>query len=158
MSKQSLLVFALVFSLALLLGACAGGGEQGITVKDVWARQSPTADGNSAAYMIIGNGGQKADALIGVSTDVAAMAELHEMAMENEVMKMRPVAGQRIEIPAGGSVELKPGGLHVMLMGLNQMLEPGKSFKLTLKFEKAGDQTVTVEVRKMEGMDGMEGM
>lgn len=142
--------------LVLLVGSVLAGcvGRQGpvITVENPWVRTAMMADGNSAAYMVIKNNAGQADALIGAATDVAAAAELHEMVMEGDVMKMRPVAGQRIEIPARGQVELKPGGLHVMLIGLKQKLDPGATVDLTLRFEKAGEVRVKAEVRAVESM------
>jgi hypothetical protein len=68
------------------------------------------------------------------------------MSMQGMVMKMRPITG--LDIPAGQPVTLKPGGEHIMLMGLNQPLHEGQSFPLTLDFEKAGPRTVTVTVEK----------
>ena len=101
--------------------------------------------------MTIQNKGNEADALIGVSSSASEAAEIHEMTMEGDVMKMRPVEGQRLEIPANGQVELKPGGLHVMLLDLGQKLEAGKSIELKLQFEKSGEKVLTVEIRSAEG-------
>jgi copper(I)-binding protein len=81
-----------------------------------------------------------------LSTPVAKKAELHTMLMEGTVMKMRRLAG--LDIPAGEAVTLKPGGDHVMLMGLNQPLRAGQTFPLTLDFEKAGRRTVMVSIEK----------
>ncbi|HEX3417160.1 MAG TPA: copper chaperone PCu(A)C, partial [Stellaceae bacterium] len=87
-----------------------------------------------------------ADRLVSASTPVAKKAELHTMSMQGMVMKMRPISG--VDIPAGQAVSLKPGGEHIMLMGLNQPLREGQSFPLNLDFEKAGQRTVTVTVEK----------
>ncbi len=159
MSKR-LARLALIVTLGAAIGllvAC-GGGAQGpsVTVSDAWARSSPTADGNSAIYMTIKNAGSEADALVKAATSVSNVTEIHEMIMENQVMKMRPVAGQRLDIPAGGNVELKPGGVHLMLIGLKQQLKPGDKVDVTLTFEKSGDKTVQAEVRALEGMEGMQ--
>jgi copper(I)-binding protein len=75
------------------------------------------------------------------------------MEMAGMVMKMRPVAG--LDIPAGQSVDLKPGGEHIMLIGLHQPLREGQSFTLTLNFEKAGPRTVSVAIEKAGAMSGM---
>jgi copper(I)-binding protein len=99
----------------------------------------------SAAYMTINNSGE-ADKLIAAKGDVAQNIELHTMEMKDGVMEMRMVEGG-IDIPANGSVELKPGGLHVMLIGLNRDLKNGDQVKLTLEFEKAGSVEVQAEVR-----------
>ena len=79
-----------------------------------------------------------------------ARAELHEHAMAGMVMKMRPLAG--LAIPAGQTVALAPGGMHIMLVGLKAPLREGQSFPLTLTFAKAGPQTVTVMVGKVGAM------
>lgn len=100
---------------------------------------------NSAAYLKIKNRSGDADRLLRVESDIAQAVELHESVMENDIMTMRPV--NFIEIPASGEVELKPGGLHIMLIGLNEALRPGAKVQLTLVFEKAGNLTVEAEVR-----------
>jgi len=125
-----------------------GSGQASSVAKvqaaDVWARA--TATGNSAAYMILRNGGDAADRLVKAESDVADAVELHKMIMEGSMMQMAPV--ENIEIPAKGQAELKPGGLHVMLIGLKHELKPGEKIKLKLQFEKAGMQEVEAEVRK----------
>jgi len=98
-----------------------------------------------AAYMLIANSGG-ADKLISASTNVAKTVELHTVIEENGVMQMRPVEGG-IEVPASGNVELKPGGYHVMLIGLTKDLKAGDTVDLTLQFEKAGTTTLTAQVR-----------
>lgn len=102
---------------------------------------------NSAAYMVIRNTGSEADKLIAASTDVAKTVELHTVIEEGGVMRMRQVEGG-IDIPANGQVELKPGGFHVMLIGLTRDLNAGDKVELTLTFEKAGQIPVTAEVRQ----------
>lgn len=152
-----------------LLAACSGSGaDGGITVADAWARPSPMVAGAGAAYMKITNSGSEADALLGAASDVAMTVEVHEtVALEEPaatdgmggmetpaatdgmgggMMGMRPV--ERVEIPAGGSVELKPGGYHVMLIGLKRELKVGETIEITLTFEKAGEVKVSAEVRE----------
>lgn len=140
-----------------LLCACSGGVQgPNITIADAWVRQSPAAEGTSAAYMTLKNSGSAADTLVKVATKVSDAAEVHEMSMENQVMKMRPIPGQRLEIPARGAVELKPEGLHIMLIRLKQQLNPGDKIDLTLTFEKSGEKTVQAEVRAIAGMKNMQ--
>jgi len=102
-----------------------------------WARATPKGASVGGAYMKITNTGTATDRLIGGSTDVAGRFEVHEMSMDNGVMKMRSVA-DGLEIKPGQTVELKPGGYHVMLMGLKEQLVQGQHFKATLEFVKAG--------------------
>ena len=88
----------------------------------------------------------QADRLTGAATDAAAAVEIHETTMENDVMSMHPVDG--IDIAAGESVSLAPGGLHIMLIGLQRNLIAGEKLDLTLTFEKAGQVSVEAEIRQ----------
>ncbi|MCC6945739.1 MAG: copper chaperone PCu(A)C [Thermomicrobiales bacterium] len=106
---------------------------------------SPVAMSTGAAYMTIANNGDSADRLVAVETDAAGVAEIHEVADVSGVMTMRPL-DDGLEIPAGESVELMPGGYHVMMIGLTGDLMPGETFDLTLTFEHAGDVTVTAQI------------
>jgi len=140
-----------------LLGGCGRGGA-GVAVEDAWARPARVG-GNSAAYFVVHNRSGSEDALVSASAEVAGKAEVHEtvaleggehrdMAMDrgSGAMQMRPV--ERVQVPAGGTVEFRPGGYHVMLMELKQDLKVGDSFRLTLNFEKSGSRTVEVKVQE----------
>lgn len=122
-------------------GASVTLGE--LTVSLAFARATLPNAPVGGAYLTIVNNGRSDDRLVSAEAPVAGKVELHEMAMEGDVMKMRQLA-DGIPLPAGATVELKPGGLHIMLMGLKQALVEGTSFPLTLTFEHAG--TVTVDV------------
>ena len=115
-----------------------------ISIGHPWAR--PTAAGQpvGGGFMKFSNGGAAADRLVAASAAVSARVELHTMRMEGDVMRMRQV--DAIDLPANATVELKPGGLHLMLMGLKEPLKAGDTFPLTLRFEKAGEVVVTVNV------------
>lgn len=114
-----------------------------LTVQNPWARASAGQAGNSAAFLtLVGTG--PADRLVSASAPVAAKVELHETTMDGNVMRMRPVAG--IDVAPGRPAELKPGGLHIMLLGLTRPLKAGESFPLTLTFAQAPPMTVTVTV------------
>jgi copper(I)-binding protein len=140
MIGRGLLVVAACFVVASPALAQTGKLE----VSDAWARATPAKAENGVAYLTITT--PTPDRLVSVSSPVAKKAELHTMEMAGMVMKMRPLAG--LDIPAGQSVTLKPGGEHIMLMGLNGPLREGQSFPLTLTFEKAGAREVTVPVEK----------
>lgn len=114
-----------------------------------WARAA--APPNGAAYLTITNQGQTPDRLVRVSSPAAEMSQLHVHLVEDGIMKMRPIDG--IDIEPGAPVELKPGGLHIMLMGLKAPLTAGMKFPLTLSFEKAGDVTVEVWVETAGAME-----
>lgn len=146
------LMFVLGIMAVLVLNGCGGARSAGpqIEVKNVWARPTRVGMGGkvtSAAYMIIANKGDETDRLVGIMSDVAEAAEIHQTIREGDVMRMQPVTGG-LEIPAGGSVELKPGGYHIMLIGVKRELKPGDRFSLVLEFQKSGRKTIQVEVKE----------
>jgi len=140
---------------ALFAGlSIAQGAGPSIQVQDAWARQAPmmppmghmhAAGGNGAVYMSLRNTGQETDALVGGSSDAAESVELHETMREGDVMRMRPVT--KLEVPAGGVLEMKPGGLHVMLINLKRDLRPGDRIHVTLTFERGAPVSLEVPVR-----------
>lgn len=149
--------------------APAGPAAAGVVVDTVWARSSPTMARAGAVYLTVDNPGAEVDALLGaeVGASVAGRIELHEMvataperdggmsttpmggqhdsAGSGGMMTMQPV--ERVEISPGGTVTLAPGGYHLMLLDLVEPLEVGDRFEVTLSFERAGDVTVTADVR-----------
>ena len=98
----------------------------------------------SAVYMTLINNGDTDQRLVGAHTDVARITEIHETTMENDVMRMRPVDG--VDLPADASVQLEPGGHHVMLLDLQQPLIPGAAVMVTLVFESGDKLIVAVPV------------
>ena len=131
-----------------LLASCAVAQEGSIEKKDAWARATPGGAQTAAAYVTVASA--TGDKLTGASSPVAKEAQLHSMNMENGVMKMRQVDG--IDLPAGKTVTLQPGGYHIMLTGLTQPLTEGQMFPLTLTFAKAGPHEVKVMVQKIGAM------
>lgn len=107
-----------------------------LTVQAPWSRATPGGSRVGVGYLDIRNAGPAPDRLIGVLSEIAGRAEIHESVVEGAVARMRPV--EALEIKAGGRAELKPGGYHVMFMGLNRPLREGERFKATLEFERAG--------------------
>ena len=99
-----------------------------------------------AGFVLLRNAGA-ADRVMGAASPVAGRVEMHVTVREGEVMKMREVSA--FEIPAGGTFELRPGGAHLMLMGLKRPLKKGDKVPLTLKLEKGGELTVELEVQEM---------
>jgi periplasmic copper chaperone A len=128
-----------LFLTCLLIANSALGQTGQLEIKTPWARATPGHAENGAAYFTIVS--PTADRLTAVSSPVAKKAELHTMSMEGGVMRMRPLAA--IDIPAGQTVTLSPGGMHIMLLGLTQPLHQGQSFPLTLSFGQAGPRQVT---------------
>ncbi len=125
--------------------AVAGDARLGsIAITGAWARATPAAAQAGGAFVTIVNEGKADDQLVSASSDVARQVQLHSHVMEGDIMRMREVAA--IPIPAGQTVALAPGGLHIMLIGLVHPLLQGSSFPLTLVFKQAGAVTVTVDV------------
>jgi periplasmic copper chaperone A len=108
-----------------------------------WSRAAG-ANTNGAGFMTIRNSGTQPDRLLSASTPIARVVELHTHIREGEVMRMRPV--QDIPVPAGQTVRLRPGGLHVMLIGLTEPLRQGAEVPLTLRFERAGEVQVMLAI------------
>ena len=133
-----------VIGLALAGGLSAGAAvAQSVQVEGAWARATVAGQQASGAFMTLS--APQGATLEGVSSPAAAAAELHEMAMQGNVMRMRPVA--TIALPAGQPVELKPGGLHVMLMGLKTPLVAGSTLPLTLRVRDAKGVQASVELQ-----------
>lgn len=137
--------------------ALAGDAIKGtIGVHSAWARATPPKAPAGGAFMTIANAGAQDDALVAAKAGVSKTVELHTHINDNGVMRMRAVPS--IPVKAGEKVELAPGGLHVMLIGLEAPLEQGKSFPLVLVFEKAGEITVPVDIQAVGAMGGAPAM
>lgn len=166
-ARPSRWLLAMVITAAALVG-CSSGGSSMIAVTGAWARASSTLTAPGAAYMTIENNGTAADALVGASSPAATTVEIHETVVlepatpsegmgmggplpsgsggsDGGMMGMQPVA--RLQVPAGGRVELAPGSYHVMLIGLARELRPGDTIEITLRFEKAGEIRVDAPAR-----------
>lgn len=142
-----------IIVLAFLLGGCTAAGSETavgeLEIMGVWGRNSPMAAPNAAFYMTIVNNTAADEQLLSAAADVCGVVELHEMYMkEADVMGMREVPGGVIDIPAGETVELKVGGLHVMCIDKTRALELGESIPLTLTFANAGERLVTADIRE----------
>lgn len=125
-----------------------------LLISDPWTRQTAVGQSVGGGFMTIANGGKSADRLIKATSHAAQKVEIHSMSMEGGVIRMRPVPGG-LAIPAGGKLELKPGGFHIMLIGLKAPLALGKTVPMTLRFQKAGAITVQLKVETV--MHGAEG-
>lgn len=171
-TKITLLLVGLALTLAISACAAPAGtsNPNSLQITDTWARTVNTggmtensaasmnktpgvmdsqmgdaaAKQTGAVYMNIANTGA-ADKLLKAETDVAGTVELHTVVKENGMMQMRPVTA--IDVPANGSVQLKPGSFHVMLIGVNQELKPGDKITVKLTFEKAGEREIQAEIR-----------
>ncbi|MFA7281300.1 MAG: copper chaperone PCu(A)C [Sterolibacterium sp.] len=129
--------------LVLLLMAFSTLAVAGVTVKEPWARGTVVGQTASGAFMEL-TASENA-ALLEASSPVAGVVEVHEMSLDNGVMKMRAVP--RLDLPAGKPVTLKPGGYHIMLMDLKKQLKKGESVPLTLKIEGKDKKVSSIEVK-----------
>ena len=123
-----------------------------IMVSDIWIKAPLPGSTATAAYLVINNHGTVDDKLVGVDSGFAKINEIHEMKMDNGVMRMRQVEAG-VPIPAGEQVNLGPGGsgLHIMLYNLIQELNPGQTYDIQLEFEVVGSITVPAKVKKNKG-------
>lgn len=125
-----------------------------LTVSHPWARATAGPARAGAAYLTITNHGKAVDRLLAVATPAARRADVHTTLMDQGIMKMRPV--KAVEVHPGEPAVLRPGGMHVMLMGLKAPLKTGGSFPLTLTFETAGTVEVMVTVKGAGSMGDMD--
>lgn len=132
-------------ALSLLTGAAlmAPVAQAQVTVADPWVRA--TVPQQKATGLFVKITAEQGGRLVGASSPVAGVVEVHEMAMDNNVMKMRAVPA--LDLPAGKAVELKPGGYHIMLMGLKQQVKDGDTVPLTLVVEGKDGKRENVEVK-----------
>jgi periplasmic copper chaperone A len=138
------------------LGACGGpapetADDQAPRGIEAWARAIGDVDATgarraTAAYLTLEHTGAGPDRLVAASGDVAEVIEIHRTQVEDGVMRMRQVEGGVVLEP-GETVEMRPGGLHVMLIGVTRSLHPGDRFTLILSYQRAGEAPVEVEVR-----------
>ena len=147
----------------LVVAVLAAGGiavaetytSGGLQIGNPWARATPKGSTVAAGYLTITNKGSEADRLIGGTAAPASRFEVHDTVTENGVGRMRQVTN--LEIKPGETVELKPGGMHVMLMGLKQPLAKGQTVKGTLVFEKAGTVAIEFTVQAVGAPAGGQG-
>ncbi|CAN5911629.1 hypothetical protein BH11PSE13_BH11PSE13_08850 [soil metagenome] len=138
---------------ALFTGAAAASAQKPmvvavgvatVDVRDAYVRQSVAGQSGTGAFMKLTS--PSGSRLVGISTPAAGVAQVHEMKMEGDTMKMRAVPGG-LDLPAGQTVELKPGGYHVMLMDLKAALPKGAVVPMTLQFEDAKGTRTSLELR-----------
>jgi copper(I)-binding protein len=142
-----------LLALMLLLAApLAVAQDAPILVEEPWVRRAavmpdakPGAPSNAAGYAILRNRGTAPDALVSASSDVSERVEVHETRNMSGMMMMEKV--DKVALPAGARVELKPGAYHLMLIGLKRPLTPGQTVDITLEFERAGKIKTRAEVR-----------
>jgi periplasmic copper chaperone A len=117
-----------------------------LVISQAWSRATPNGAKIAGGYLTIENKGAAADRLVGGAGDIAGKVEVHEMAMDNGVMKMRPL-DKGLTIEPGKTVKLAPGGYHLMMFDLKGPLKQGDKVPVTLEFEKAGKVTLSLDVQ-----------
>ncbi|MGK9167947.1 copper chaperone PCu(A)C [Inquilinus limosus] len=146
MARLRLAVLGVALALPAIGVAAAHEFKSGpIEVIHPWSRATPPAAKVGGGYAEIRNDGSEPDRLVSATAEIAGRVEIHEMAVKDGVMTMRPVE-HGVPVPAGGAAALAPGGIHLMLMELKRPLKAGESFAGTLTFEKAGAVDVTFDV------------
>ncbi len=166
-SLNRLLATMLLFATVPLAVSACGGNDGDADVGDAEATPSPIAiyvlgdieiigpsaranpNPVSSVYMHIENRGSQPDRLVSAACPMAGMVQIHEVVTEGGQSRMQEKAGG-LEIPAGGHVDLKPGGYHIMLMDLERPLKEGETIQVTLRFERAGEITIDVPVRSYD--------
>jgi copper(I)-binding protein len=142
------IAFALLLAVAALPALAKDYKLGAIEIRQPWTRATPATAQAGGGFLVIANTGTTADRLIAAKSPVAERVDVHEMKMDGNVMRMRAVE-KGLEIPPGGTVELKPGGFHVMFTGLKAPFTKDGKVPLTLVFEKAGSIDVELPVEGM---------
>lgn len=145
LSKLKHLAMPLLASLMLFVSMLSGSYAadvtvQALTLSDAWVRSSVPGQVNGAGYVKIQNKGSSSDRLLSATSTAAATVELHTVLTENGVAKMREING--LDIPAGKTISMAPGGYHVMFLQIKEPFKEGNVIPVTLKFEKAGEVKV----------------
>lgn len=153
MKRIALLLSAAILGLSTAVVSAEDYKLGSLKIEHPYARATPPNAPVSGGYMTIRNSGAEADRLISGEAAFADRVEIHEMAMDGEVMKMRQLA-DGLEIPAGGEVVLKPGGYHVMFIGIDSQFKAGETRNVKLTFEKAGSIDLEFEVQDIKAMQG----
>jgi copper(I)-binding protein len=148
--KNGVCGFLFAMGLAAASAAPAASVADGMQVSGAYARAVPPGQPNSAAFLSLRNDSDEDHALVAAESAVAKIVELHRHTMDGGMMRMRPVA--KIELPAGQTVTLQPGGLHVMLIGLDHQLLPGEQVELALIYEDGSRTRLSAPVQKVQAM------
>ncbi len=136
------------YAVAVLFLSVFAFAKPHIVVENPWVREVPPVSTMSAAFMNIINTGDEGDVLVGVESPASRVAEIHTTIMEDGMMKMRPL--KEVKVPAGGRVDFRPMGKHIMLIDLKKPLKAGDRVRLILIFKKSGRVVVEAPVKSMK--------
>ena len=152
MTRQLAVLFCIAASILSLhtLAVAAEYKVGNVSIVNPYSRATPAGAMTGAGYMTIKNTGEEDDRLISASCGCASKAEVHEMSNNNNIISMRHMT-EGLIIPAKGEVALKPGGYHLMFMGLKKSFVADDTVKAILTFEKAGEITISLNVTSLRG-------
>lgn len=145
MLRQTGMIVAALAALVAFELPAAEADEQSIVIERAWTRAMPSGSDVGAGYVVIRNAGDVPDRLLSATSPQAQRTEIHETTMEDEVMRMRPVS-EPLVIEPGETVEMRPGGLHIMFLDVAEPFAEGDEVAANLVFEHDGERTVTLEV------------
>jgi copper(I)-binding protein len=148
MRMPTLLVLAGLPLLAAVAAQARDFTAGDVVIREPWSRATPRGATTAAGYLSIENRGSAPDRLISGTSPAAERFEVHEMTMTDGIMRMRPVQGG-VALAPGATVQLQPGGYHIMLIGLKEQVKEGATVPATLTFEKAGKVDIQFDVRGM---------
>ncbi|OCW55656.1 copper chaperone PCu(A)C [Hoeflea olei] len=151
MKRIAVLLSAAVLGLSSLAASAHEFKLGSLEIDHPYARETPPNAPVSGGYMTIRNTGSEPDRLVSGEAAFAERVEIHEMTMDGDVMKMRQLT-DGLEIPAGGEVVLKPGGYHIMFIGVDSQFKAGESRKATVTFEKAGSIELDFSVEDIKAV------
>lgn len=144
--SKHLSVVCMILSLSADLYAATAADE--VQAEGAYVRAVPPGQPNSAAFVILTNKGETGHALVAAASDVSKVAELHTHLREEGMMKMRRV--EKIDLPAGETTRLQPGGLHIMLIKLTKQLSPGDDVNIDLVFEDGSRTSLSAPVKTVQ--------
>ena len=139
-------------SLLAMLICMASSAWAGVTIEGAWVRMPPPVVDTAAGYLVLKNSGDQTVTVVSVECDAAAEPEFHSMQMHDGMVHMQKM--DKVEVPAGGSIEFSPGGNHLMLKGLTKELNAGDRVTLQISFSDGASVTVQAEVLDMRGNHG----
>jgi len=150
MTLRRSLSFTVAAAVLTLTAAAAQAQTQTVTVRDAWVREPMGGRNVTGAFAIVENSGATPRSIVAATADVSDKVELHEMKNENGMMRMSPL--KKFDVPAHGTLELKPGSFHVMLFDVTRKLVAGETVRLTLTLDDGSTISTAAQVRKMGTM------
>lgn len=146
MSLYAIVTRTAAVAALVLTASLAVAQTPAVTVHDAWVREPMGGRNMTGAFAVVENPSATAKAIVAASSDISDKVELHEMKNENGMMKMSPV--KKVDVPANGKLELKPGSFHVMLFDVKKKISDGEKISLTFTFDDGSKVTTQAQVRK----------